>query len=79
MSVLERIQQPRDLRVLHRDELVQLCAEIRDFTVESVRISVDTIVINYRTHWGGPVAEVLRFRDGLVVWGCGAYPPEDER
>ncbi|TMC75714.1 MAG: 1-deoxy-D-xylulose-5-phosphate synthase [Chloroflexi bacterium] len=37
MSVLERIQQPRDLRVLHRDELVQLCAEIRDFTVESVQ------------------------------------------
>jgi ketosteroid isomerase-like protein len=49
------------------------------FTVESVLTSVDTIVINYRTHWGGPVAEVLRFRDGLVVWGCGAYPPEDER
>src|SRR5256712_2934338 len=37
MSVLERIQQPRDLRLLHRDELLHLCAEIRDFTVESVQ------------------------------------------
>src|SRR2546425_2209444 len=37
VTVLERIQQPRDLRVLHRDELLQLCAEIRDFTVDSVQ------------------------------------------
>ena len=37
MSVLERIQQPRDLRVLHADELLQLCQEIRDFTVENVQ------------------------------------------
>lgn len=43
------------------------------FTVEDVRCSVDTIVINYRTHRWGAVSEVLRFRDGLVVWGCGAY------
>src|SRR5438552_18564802 len=37
VSVLERIQQPRDLRLLHREELLHLCAEIRDFTVESVQ------------------------------------------
>src|SRR2546428_759276 len=37
MSVLERIQQPRDLRLLHRDELLALCREIREFTVESVQ------------------------------------------
>jgi len=37
VSVLERIQQPRDLRVLHADELLQLCQEIRDFTVENVQ------------------------------------------
>ena len=37
MSVLERIQQPRDLRLLHGDELLQLCQEIRDFTVENVQ------------------------------------------
>jgi 1-deoxy-D-xylulose-5-phosphate synthase len=37
VSVLERVQQPRDLRVLHRDELLQLCREIREFTVESVQ------------------------------------------
>jgi ketosteroid isomerase-like protein len=43
------------------------------FTVEDVRYSVDTIVINYRNQHGHAVAEVLRFRDGLVCWGCGAY------
>src|SRR5881296_361202 len=37
MSVLDRIQQPRDLRLLHRDELLALCREIREFTVESVQ------------------------------------------
>src|SRR2546427_6457009 len=37
MSVLDRIQQPRDLRLLHRDELLALCSEIREFTVESVQ------------------------------------------
>ena len=45
------------------------------FTVEDVRFSVDTIVINYRNQHGHAVAEVLRFRDGLVCWGCGAYAP----
>jgi ketosteroid isomerase-like protein len=43
------------------------------FTVEDVRTSVDTVVINYRNQHGHAVAEVLRFRDGLVRWGCGAY------
>jgi 1-deoxy-D-xylulose-5-phosphate synthase len=37
VSVLERIHQPRDLRLLRRDELLQLCAEIRQFTVASVQ------------------------------------------
>src|SRR2546422_1536174 len=37
MTVLDRIQQPRDLRLLHRDELLALCSEIREFTVESVQ------------------------------------------
>lgn len=46
------------------------------FTVEDVRFSVDTIVINYRNQRGRAVAEVLRFRDGLVCWGCGAYAPD---
>jgi ketosteroid isomerase-like protein len=47
------------------------------FTVEDVRVSVDTIVINYRNHNDHAVSEVLRFRDGLVSWGCGAYVPGD--
>jgi ketosteroid isomerase-like protein len=45
------------------------------FKVEDVRASVDTVVINYRNQHGHAVAEVLRFRDGLVCWGCGAYAP----
>jgi len=45
------------------------------FTVEDLRVSVDTIVINYRNQLGSAVAEVLRFRGGLVFWGCGAYEP----
>ncbi|MGH2500511.1 MAG: 1-deoxy-D-xylulose-5-phosphate synthase [Candidatus Limnocylindria bacterium] len=37
MSVLERIGSPADLRGLSRDELRQLCLEIREFTVEQVQ------------------------------------------
>src|SRR2546421_8514963 len=37
MTVLDRIQQPRDLRLLHRAELLELCRQIRQFTVQSVQ------------------------------------------
>jgi 1-deoxy-D-xylulose-5-phosphate synthase len=37
MSVLERIREPGDLRDLSKDELLQLCGEIREFTVEAVQ------------------------------------------
>jgi 1-deoxy-D-xylulose-5-phosphate synthase len=37
MSVLERVNAPRDLRVLDREELLQLCREIREYTVEQVQ------------------------------------------
>jgi 1-deoxy-D-xylulose-5-phosphate synthase len=37
MTILERIAAPRDLKGLSRDELQQLCAEIRLFTVEAVQ------------------------------------------
>nr|MBA3376681.1 1-deoxy-D-xylulose-5-phosphate synthase [Actinomycetota bacterium] len=37
MSVLERIGHPRDLNGLDRDGLLQLCREIREFTVEAVQ------------------------------------------
>ncbi|MER7756187.1 nuclear transport factor 2 family protein [Kitasatospora sp. NPDC097643] len=46
------------------------------FTVEDVRVSVDTLVINYRNERGQAVSEVLTFRDGLVCRGLGAYGPE---
>ena len=37
MSVLERINDPRDIRALNKDELLQLCREIREYTVEMVQ------------------------------------------
>ncbi|GAA2228387.1 MULTISPECIES: nuclear transport factor 2 family protein [Kitasatospora] len=46
------------------------------FTVEDVRASIDTVVINYRNERGQAVAEVLTFRGGLVCRGLGAYGPE---
>lgn len=49
-------------------------ADLR-FTVDDVRVSVDTLVVNYRNQHDHPVSEVLRFRGELVCWGCGAYAP----
>ena len=46
------------------------------FIVEAVRVSVDTVVINYRNERHQPVAEVLTFRDDRVCRGFGAYGPE---
>ncbi|MER5353743.1 nuclear transport factor 2 family protein [Kitasatospora sp. NPDC002551] len=46
------------------------------FTLDSVRVAVDTIVIDYRNERGVAVAEALTFRDGLVCRGFGAYGPE---
>ena len=37
MTLLERIQGPADLRSLGRDELAQLCREIREYTVDAVQ------------------------------------------
>ena len=37
MSVLERVQSPRDLRELSKGELLQLCKELRAFTVDAVQ------------------------------------------
>ncbi|HTJ61752.1 MAG TPA: 1-deoxy-D-xylulose-5-phosphate synthase [Candidatus Saccharimonadales bacterium] len=37
MTVLERIQSPADLRSLDREELGQLCREIREYTVDAVQ------------------------------------------
>ncbi|SRR6266851_3958306 len=45
------------------------------FTVDDIRVSVDTLVINYHNERSHAVSEVLRFRAGLVIWGCGAYAP----
>lgn len=45
------------------------------FSVDDVRLSVDTLVINYTNHQGHRVAEVLKFSGRLVSWGCGAYQP----
>jgi 1-deoxy-D-xylulose-5-phosphate synthase len=37
MSVFERINDPRDIRALTKDELLQLCREIREYTVDMVQ------------------------------------------
>ena len=37
MTLLERIQGPADLRALDREELIQLCREIREYTVDAVQ------------------------------------------
>jgi hypothetical protein len=47
------------------------------FSVDDVRLSVDTLVINYRNQHGHAVSEVLRFAGEVVIWGCGAYVPGD--
>jgi ketosteroid isomerase-like protein len=54
------------------------CLPDLHFTVEDVRASVDTVVINYRNERGQAVAEVLTFRGDLVCRGFGAYGPEPE-
>src|SRR5919197_125817 len=37
MSVLPRVREPRDLRGLSKDELLELCRELREFTVDAVQ------------------------------------------
>ncbi|HET8568040.1 MAG TPA: 1-deoxy-D-xylulose-5-phosphate synthase [Candidatus Limnocylindria bacterium] len=37
MPVLDRVNGPRDLRALSRDELLELCRDIRSFTVDAVQ------------------------------------------
>ncbi len=37
MTVLERVSKPGDLRELSKDELLQLCRELREFTVDAVQ------------------------------------------
>ncbi|AGL18617.1 nuclear transport factor 2 family protein [Actinoplanes sp. N902-109] len=43
------------------------------FTVEDVRVSIDSLVINYRNERDHAVSEALTFRDGQVCYGFGAY------
>src|SRR5881398_2250334 len=72
MTVLERIDHPRDLRLLHREELLHLCAEIRDFTVESVQktgghisSSLGTVELTVALH------RVFDSPRGKLVWDTG--------
>src|SRR6185312_2111253 len=37
MRVLPRVDSPSDLRALSKEELLELCAELREFTVEAVQ------------------------------------------
>jgi ketosteroid isomerase-like protein len=47
------------------------------FTLEDMRVGIDTAVVHHRNERGRAVAEVLTFgQDGLVVRGQGTYGPE---
>src|SRR5438046_9210990 len=79
MTVLDRIQQPRDLRLLHREELLQLCREIREFTVEAVQrtgghisSSLGTVELTVALH------RVFDSPHDKLVWDTGhqAYVPK---
>src|SRR5467141_2481755 len=72
MTVLDRIQQPRDLRLLHREELLELCREIREFTVESVQktgghisSSLGTVELTVALH------RVFDSPKDVLVWDTG--------
>src|SRR5438046_6019171 len=72
MTVLDRIQQPGDLRLLHREELLELCQEIRDFTVENVQrtgghisSSLGTVELTVALH------RVFESPRDKIVWDTG--------
>src|SRR6266540_1486928 len=72
MSVLERIDDPRDLRALHRDELLQLCREIREYTVDMVQrtgghisSSLGTVELTVALH------RVFESPRDKIVWDTG--------
>ncbi|GII30265.1 YybH family protein [Planotetraspora mira] len=46
------------------------------FEVVAVYVGLDGIVINYRDQTGQPAAEVLIFRDGLIVSGMATRGPD---
>src|SRR3989454_7166505 len=72
MTVLERINDPRDLRALHKDELLQLCGEIRAYTVEMVQrtgghisSSLGTVELTVALH------RVFESPRDKIVWDTG--------
>src|SRR5213593_3843844 len=72
MTVLERINDPRDLRALHKDELLQLCREIREYTVEMVQrtgghisSSLGTVELTVALH------RVFESPRDKIVWDTG--------
>lgn len=69
-----RVEGKEALRAYWAEGLRQLPS--LHFSVEDVRASVDTVVINYRNERGQAVAEVLTFRNDRVCRGFGAYGPE---
>src|SRR2546427_9667689 len=72
VTVLERINDPRDLRALHKDELLQLCREIREYTVETVQrtgghisSSLGTVELTVALH------RVFESPRDKIVWDTG--------
>src|SRR4030081_3937754 len=72
MTVLERVNDPRDIRALSKDELLQLCREIREFTVEAVQrtgghisSSLGTVELTVALH------RVFQSPRDVLVWDTG--------
>ena len=72
MSVLSRVDAPSDLRALSKEELLQLCTELRAFTVDAVQktgghmsSSLGTVELTVALH---RVVESPRAR---LVWDTG--------
>ncbi len=72
MSVLQRVNHPHDLRALHREELIELCREIREYTVESVQktgghisSSLGTVELSVALH------RVFESPRDKIVWDTG--------
>ena len=72
MGILQRVNHPSDLRALHKDELLELCREIREYTVESVQktgghisSSLGTVELSVALH------RVFESPRDKIVWDTG--------
>ena len=73
--ILPSIETPADLKGLHRDELAELCAEIRAFVVETVTTTGGRTTTSQTTSHSTYVTTVNRPRRYQPM-GSGAFNPK---